>query len=526
MKRILIVDDIEENLYLLRALLEGHGYAIEQACNGSEALVKALTVQPDMIITDILMPVIDGFTLCRIWKSDERLSWIPFIFYTATYTDPRDERLALDMGADAFIIKPTEPADFIRKIENILELNLKGTLESPKKPEAKEETILKQYNEVLVRKLEQKMLGLEKSNQELEAEITARRQAEAALRESEEQYRMLFENSMDGVLLTKPDGTILSVNPEACRMFGKTDVEIQKAGRNALVDTSDPRLAEAIEERDRSGRFCGELTCLRKDGSPFPCEVSLAVFKDSEGNIKTSMVIRDITERKLAEKEILAALREKEALLKEIHHRVKNNMQIISSMINLQFQTMNCSMTNEEISEIALDLHNRIISMALVHEMLYKSRSLSRIDFGEYVHSLVDTLYSIFNIPSGAIRTVIEIAEQPISITTAIPLGLIINELVTNALKYAFPSDQKGEIRIVLTYERNNDYVLTVRDNGIGLPNNFRIDAAKSFGMQLVSILISQLGGLLNVRNDNGVVYTIQFSISENGVDPALPDAE
>lgn len=511
MKRILIVDDIEDNLYLLCALLEGHGYAVDQARNGSEAIVRALAVTPDMIITDILMPVIDGFTLCRIWKADERLSRVPFVFYTATYTDPRDEKLALDMGADAFLVKPTEPDEFLRQIENVLELKKEGILIPPRKPNVAEDVILKNYNEVLVRKLEHKMLKLEQTNEELLAEMEARDRAEKALRESEERFRSLFENSMDGVLLTIPDGRILSANPKACEIFGRTEADLRRVGRNGVIDINDPRLAKALQERESTGRFIGELTALRKDGTPFPCEISSAVFKDSEGDLKTSMVIRDITDRKKNQEKLFAALREKDALLKEIHHRVKNNMQVISSLISIQLQPNNKVLTAKDIANTALDLQSRIRSMALVHETLYKSKSLSRIDLKEYMEYLIHSLYKSFNVEPNKIKYSIEAGDHPISITTAIPLGLIINELLTNAIKYAFPTGGKGEIRITMTSENDAIYNLNVRDNGIGLPDGFNIKSAASFGMRLISILADQLEGSIAFRNDNGAVFAIRF---------------
>ncbi|MBN2158765.1 MAG: PAS domain S-box protein [Spirochaetes bacterium] len=519
MNRILIVDDNEANLYLLQALLEGHGYTIENACNGGEAIVKAVKNPPDIIITDILMPVIDGFTLCRIWKNDEHLSKIPFIFYTATYTDPRDEQLALDMGADAFIIKPEEPGEFLRKVESILELRKEGKLASPEKPKAGEDIIYKNYNETLVRKLEHKMLVLEQTNNELEAEISARKEAEKALRESEERYRLLFENSMDGVLLTEPNGTILKANPEACRLFGRSEDEICKLGRSGIVDTSDLRLQHAIEERDRTGRFSGEMNCIRKDGTPFPCEVSSAMFKDNEGKVKTSMIIRDITERKQAESEIVAALHEKNVLLKEIHHRVKNNMQIMSSLISIQMHADNSVSTPDDNIEIVRELQNRIMSMALVHEMLYNSNNLSKINFNEYIRNLSGSLLSVYKISPGQVNLSIEVSDKPISITTAIPLGLLINELLTNVLKYAFPSGRKGEIRICMTIDDEGWFHLTVRDNGIGLPDDFNIDTEHSLGMRLLSVLIAQLHGSIDVHNDNGAVFTAQFrEISDNNL--------
>lgn len=174
MKRILIVDDIEENLYFLRTLLEGHGYKVDQAGNGREAITKAQEKVPDMIISDILMPVMDGYTLCREWKTDDRLKHIPFIFYTASYTDPRDEQLAIDMGADEFIVKPTEPDEFMSRVENILALDKEGKPDAAQEPKAGDESILKNYNEALIRKLEQKMIELEKLNRELEAKVASR----------------------------------------------------------------------------------------------------------------------------------------------------------------------------------------------------------------------------------------------------------------------------------------------------------------------------------------------------------------
>ena len=177
---------IEDNLYLLRALLSGHGYEVEQAQNGSEALVKALGNLPQMIISDILMPVIDGFTLCRIFKADDRLKNIPFIFYTATYTDPRDEKLALDLGANAFIVKPTDPDEFLRRMEEILAENKNGKLKARTKTATGDAVVLKEYNEVLIRKLENKMLKLEQANNALETEIAARKQAEEEIKKLHE----------------------------------------------------------------------------------------------------------------------------------------------------------------------------------------------------------------------------------------------------------------------------------------------------------------------------------------------------
>jgi signal transduction histidine kinase/DNA-binding response OmpR family regulator len=188
MKRILAVDDLEENLYLLQVLLEAQGYTVELARNGAEALEKARADPPDLVVSDILMPVMDGFTLCRQWRADPLLAPLPFIFYTATYTDPRDEQLALDIGADVFLLKPAEPAELLRVVADLL---ARSGAERPARtasPIEDDEGVLKQYNQALVRKLEDKML-------QLEQEVAERRLTEQTL-----QRQLAFDDLIEGLL--------------------------------------------------------------------------------------------------------------------------------------------------------------------------------------------------------------------------------------------------------------------------------------------------------------------------------------
>lgn len=167
--KLLVVDDNPQNLYMLQVLLQGYGYAVETAANGAEALEKARRAPPDMIITDILMPVMDGFTLCREWKKDEQLKHIPFVFYTATYTDPKDEEFALSLGAERFIVKPVEPDVFVGMLREVIREAEEGRLVAPRKPVEEEIVYLKEYNEALIRKLEDKMMQLERANRRLSA---------------------------------------------------------------------------------------------------------------------------------------------------------------------------------------------------------------------------------------------------------------------------------------------------------------------------------------------------------------------
>jgi len=167
--KVLVVDDNEQNLYMLQALLEGNGYRVETAANGAEALEKARRDPPALIITDILMPVMDGFSLCREWQQDERLKEIPFVFYTATYTDPKDEAFALSLGAERFIVKPQEPDVFVGIVRQVIEEAEEGRLRAPGRPVEEELVYLKAYSERLVKKLEDKMLQLERANRRLAA---------------------------------------------------------------------------------------------------------------------------------------------------------------------------------------------------------------------------------------------------------------------------------------------------------------------------------------------------------------------
>ncbi len=184
MTHVLIVDDLPQNTYVLRALLQGYGYALEEASNGADALVLARKNPPQLIISDLLMPVMDGYSLLREWKSDAALSAIPFIVYTATFTGSRDRKLALDMGADAFLLKPMEPDSLIRHVREVLDRS-RGGSSSPRVPSAGESDTMRGHNEVLLQKLQQRNAELEQRILESEQAAAARAALEAQLRESQ-----------------------------------------------------------------------------------------------------------------------------------------------------------------------------------------------------------------------------------------------------------------------------------------------------------------------------------------------------
>jgi len=215
----------------------------------------------------------------------------------------------------------------------------------------------------------------------------------------------------------------------------------------------------------------------------------------------------DITERKQAEELVKAALREKELLLREIHHRVKNNLQVVSSLLRLQARKVE----DDRVHEVFRESQNRIQVMALLHESLQKPGSPAAIDFGRYLRTVALGLFRSFGQDAQGIKLVMHIVDVSLGVDAAVLCGLIVNELISNSLKHAFPPGNDGEIRIELQCDEDQNYILTVGDNGIGLPGA-ESEASRSLGLELVSLLAGQLGGVVDVVNGNGTTFRVTFS--------------
>src|SRR5260370_646001 len=220
-----------------------------------------------------------------------------------------------------------------------------------------------------------------------------------------------------------------------------------------------------------------------------------------------TVILRDITQRVAAEELIKTALREKEALLKEIHHRVKNNLQVVSSLLGLQSRVL----PDPAVRKMFEESQNRIFSMALLHETLYQSENLSLIDFPEYIRQLADHLFRSYGVASGRIQLHTRLDRLSLNMEAAVPCGLIINELVSNSLKYAFPEGRSGEIRIHLEGRPGGMAKLVVADNGVGLKNEVDWANTRSLGFRLVRSLAQQLGAKIEVRPDAGTEIELLF---------------
>jgi PAS domain S-box-containing protein len=215
----------------------------------------------------------------------------------------------------------------------------------------------------------------------------------------------------------------------------------------------------------------------------------------------------DVTSRRQAEKKLIASLEEKTILVKEIHHRVKNNLQIIVSLLNLQAS----GIRNAQVQDMFQTTRNRIHSMALLHETLYRSDNLARLDIAGFVKQLTSHLFQTYGSAASRIQLQCDIAGVDLSLEHAVPCGLIINELLSNALKYAFPGGRPGRITIGIQSGENGQVLLTVADDGVGLPPELDIQHADSLGLKLVTILAKQINGSLVVQRDKGAVFQIAF---------------
>ncbi len=308
MTRVLVVDDKEENLYYLEALLGAVGYQVTAARHGAEALVLARQSLPDVVVSDLLMPVMDGYTLLRHWKSDPKLRQVPFIVYTATYTEADDEKLAFDLGADAFILKPAEPEDFIGKLRTVEARSAQAAAPRQQDPDGDENALLKLYSETLIRKLEEKSLQLEQTNQTLELDIAERKSVEASLRESEHRFRLLADNINEVFWITDAAKTrMVYVSPAFERIWGLPCADLYRQPGLWLdaVHPDDRDRVEAASAAQRSGEEFVETYRIRRPDGGVRWIHDRAFAVHGAGNVIEHMVgmAEDITERRQLEEQ-------------------------------------------------------------------------------------------------------------------------------------------------------------------------------------------------------------------------------
>jgi two-component sensor histidine kinase len=249
-----------------------------------------------------------------------------------------------------------------------------------------------------------------------------------------------------------------------------------------------------------------EEVFLRLDGTPVDVEVSAVPirYRELDGAL---VFVREITERKRSDEALRASLREKDVLLREVQHRVRNNMQIISSLLNHQASTL----SDPVLREAFRASQGRIKSIALIHEKLYRSGDLSRIDFADYIQSLVVHLFHVHQVDLTRVQYVLDLEPMDLDVNISIPLGLIVNELVLNAIRHGFSHQRTGEVVVRLAKNDDQSHTLLVRDNGVGIPGGVDLEKVETLGFQIVGMLAGQIDGTISIETPPGTSVTIRF---------------
>jgi PAS domain S-box-containing protein len=345
---------------------------------------------------------------------------------------------------------------------------------------------------------------------ELEARSSKLEESVAALSVSEERFRKTFELAGAGIAQVALDGRFEDVNPRLCEITGYTPEEFKAL---AFQEISHPDDLDADLEYARQvlageiDRYTMDKRYFRKDTSVIWVNLTVSLVRDTDGNPRHFIaVVNDMTERKDAEAAVIRSLDEKEVLLREIHHRVKNNMQVISSLLSLQAAKIDDPL----LSDLFQESKSRVRAMALIHEILYDSGDLSRIDVKSYVTRLSNSLTRMFGADGRKVRLTVESEEVTLGIDEMVPCGLALSELISNCLKYAFPDGRDGRIEVRATAAPEGGVRLMVSDDGVGMPEGLDIRNTNTMGMGLVvSLVEKQLRGRLELVSDQGTSFTM-----------------
>jgi len=342
-------------------------------------------------------------------------------------------------------------------------------------------------------------------------DISKIKQAENKLKLERAYIDQLFESAQEAIVMADKNGHVMRVNDEYVRLFGfsSPDELVGKLVDDLIVQDDAREIAKSITNKVGMGDSVSlETVRQKKDGSLIDVSVLASPIEVDGKLFGTFGIYRDITDRKQAEERLEQSLKEKEVLLREIHHRVKNNLQIISSLLLLQSNQI----SGKKNLELFQESQNRVKSMALIHEKLYQSQDLASINFREYLNSLVIGLFRSYQAQSDHVELKLEVGDISLGVDSAIPCGLIINELISNSLKYAFPNGREGVISVALRSLNKKDVELAVSDNGIGMPEDLDFRNSKSLGLRLVTILAEdQLEGEIKLSRDKGTEFRIKL---------------
>lgn len=485
MKRILIVDDVVANIYLLESILKGYGFSVVSARNGSEALETARNNPPDLIISDILMPVMDGFELCRQWKADPRLNKIPFIFYTATYTDPRDEQFAMSLGAERFIVKPLKPEILAQIVRELIDEEMGDKTFSVNRPLGDEMEILRQYNEVLFRKLESKVM-------QLHADIEERTRIEALLSENEKFLDTIIENIPDMIFVkdaqdlhfvrfNKAGEALLGV-PRG-EMYGRSDLDFfprdqadffmgkdrEVLNKGHILDI--PR--ETIQTRQKGARILHtkKIPITTGDGEP---KYLLGISED-------------ITERVVIEEALARAIKKLNFLNTITFDEIQNAAFSLSGYLELINKNPTGEMLQKYIGKINSSL--RSMNDSLNFAKIYQDLGLRPPEWQNVMYTF---LFAISHTDIQTLSRQVEV--EGLEIYADPLLERVFLELAENVVMHG-----KGATAISLQFEESDKgMTLFFEDDGAGIPDHMkerifvrRFEERKGSGLFLAREILS-----------------------------------
>lgn len=539
-KRVLIADDSKTARDLLSAILKERNYDIRFATNGEEAVRVAKEFNPLVILMDVMMPGMSGIEACEQIRTI-RLEARPTIIMVSTASEHEVIAEALCRGADEFVMKPVSKIELLARIDAQMRihefyqeveldkrdletiLDITKAVSSSLDPDAVLRTVVCRIAEItgasrcsilLVPNDKEAYVLASHDNPDisnLKIDLTRYPEIREAIRTrcflvvddmSDDPMMKEIQKLLHGfeemsvivvpiVFGEEVLGTLLLRAQKKDHRFGEKEINLCRIVANA----SYPAL--------RNARIFEEM----KNEKERALQKKIDELAKNEKELASSnKALKDeVEERTRAEGLINTSLKEKEVLLKEIHHRVKNNMQIISSILSIQ----SSHIEDKKLKSIFDESQNRIRSMALIHEKLYQSKDLSNINFSEYVQELTSNVFKFFNL--SGIRLKLDIDDVQLDVDNSILLGLILNELCTNALKYGFPDGGPGEIRIELNRLDEDNLMLLVSDNGAGLPDDFDIKKTGSMGLLLVRSMVTQLNGLIEVDEGKEATFKITF---------------
>lgn len=560
MKRCLVVDDEEQNRYLLECLLKGNGYDAVTAANGAEALEKARAHPPDLVITDVLMPVMDGFALCKAWKSDEQLRCIPLIIYTATYTDQNDEAFALSLGADRYLIKPQDPEVLLVELGKLLN-QAADTSWVAAEQAIGENDFLKRHYEAVVRKLDDKIIELERLNTRLIEEIADKEKAQAFLEqekltsaEAENKYRQIFEGAVEGIFQTTPQGRYLGVNPAFARMFGYASADEMMAqvvsiGRQLYVHAEDrDRLKAVLADQGYVTGF--ETEVRRKDGSTFWISINAHSIRDATGVVQYyEGTNTDITDRKRVEEELRklnealeqrvrdrtaqleAVNQELESFSYSVSHDLRAPLRSIDGFSRILLEDYYPDRSLDETGRSYLErIRKAVHHMGQLIEDLLKLSRISRVEYRKSpidLSRMVKDLAERFrqNMPDRMVEVIVEAGIVMNGDASLMEIALV--NMLDNAWKFtgktSHPRIEFGKT------QKDGMTVCYLRDNGAGFDPQYanklfgafqRLHAPEEFpgtgiGLATVKRIINRHGGRIWAEGEVGKGATFYFMLHE-----------